>query len=83
LHYDGEYGWGKKGLINERFCYTDSLLSERFADGTPSATWFCGHPWASGSVLEGLTGKIFELSAVDKDKLLGFNTKCNSLGKGE
>jgi len=63
LHYDGEYGWGKKGLINERFCYTDALLTERFADGTPAATWFCGHSWASGSVLEGLTGRIFELFA--------------------
>ena len=39
LHYDGEYGWGKKGLVNERFCYTDALLAERFADGSPAATW--------------------------------------------
>ncbi len=57
-HYDGEYGWGRKGMINERFCYTDSLLIERFADGSPASTWFCGHSWASGSVLEGLAGLI-------------------------
>ena len=54
LHYDGDYDWGKKGLINERFCYTDSLLAERYPDGSPASTWFCAHSWASGAVLEGL-----------------------------
>jgi hypothetical protein len=58
LHRDGEYGWGLKGMINERFCYTDSLLLERFPDGTPAAVWFCGHSWASGSVLEGLIASL-------------------------
>ena len=54
LHKDGEFSWGKKGLINERYCYTDSLLAERFVDGSPASTWFCAHSWASGAVLEGL-----------------------------
>lgn len=54
--YDGHYGWGKPGLINERFCYTDSLLLERWPDGSPASTWFLAHSWASGAVLEGLTG---------------------------
>jgi hypothetical protein len=57
LQYDGHYGWGKKGMINERFCYTDSLLAERFPDGSPAGTWFCAHAWASGAVLEGLTAE--------------------------
>jgi hypothetical protein len=48
LHYDGDYDWGKKGLINERFCYTDSLLAERYPDGSPSSTWFCAHSWLPG-----------------------------------
>ncbi len=60
LHYDGDYGWGKKGMINERFCYTDSLILERFPNGTPASTWFCAHSWASGAILEGLVGKLFE-----------------------
>lgn len=58
LHHDGHYGWGKKGMVNERFCYTDSLLLERFPDGSPASTWFCGHSWASGSVLEGLVAAM-------------------------
>jgi len=67
LHYDGEYGWGKKGLINERFCYTDSLMNERFPDGSPASTWFCGHNWASGAVLEGLVGKILDIEKNDRN----------------
>lgn len=54
LHQDGDYDWGRKGMINERFCYTDSLLAERYPDGSPASTWFCAHSWASGAVLEGL-----------------------------
>ena len=70
LHYDGEYGWGKKGLINERFCYTDSLLTERFPDGSPASTWFCGHSWASGSVLEGISGGLPSLSETKLAELI-------------
>jgi hypothetical protein len=51
-------------MINERFCYTDSLLAERFDDGSPASTWFCAHSWASGAVLEGLAGKIYEKSLI-------------------
>ena len=60
LAYDGHYGWGKKGMICERFCYTDSLVLERFPDGSPSSTWFQAHPWASGAVLEGLAGVVLD-----------------------
>lgn len=55
LRQDGWYDWGRKGMINERFCYTDALLNERYPDGSPASTWFCAHSWASGAVLEGLT----------------------------
>ena len=63
LHEDGEYDWGKKGLINGRFCYSDSLLAERYPDGSPSSTWFCAHSWASGAVLEGVAELLPEKKA--------------------
>ena len=69
---DGDhYGWGRRGLINERFCYTDALLLERFDDGSPAATWFCGHSWASGAVLQGLAGAILEAERDDPATVLG------------
>lgn len=67
LHHDGDYGWGKRGMICERYCYTDSLLVERFPDGSPASTWFCAQSWASGAVLEGLTGKILDDSRNDRN----------------
>jgi len=71
LHHDGHYGWGKRGLINERFCYTDSLLLERHPDGTPASTWFFAHSWASGAVLEGLVGPVLEAEWTDPSSVLG------------
>jgi hypothetical protein len=56
-HPARRYGW-RDGLTAERFCHSDSLLTERFPDGRPASTWFTPHPWASSSVLEGLCGDV-------------------------
>ena len=71
LRDEKHYGWGGRGLINERFCYTDALLVERFDDGSPASTWFCGHTWASASVLEGLAGAVLEAEREDRQTVLG------------
>lgn len=52
--YDGEYGYGLKGWMSERFCYSQGLVVEKYPDGTPASTWFALMPWASCSVIEGL-----------------------------
>lgn len=54
--YDREYGYGKKGWMSERFCYSQGLLTERYPDGSPASTWFALMPWASCSIIEGLSG---------------------------
>lgn len=61
-HYDQEYGYGKKGWMSERFCHSEGLVTEKYADGTPASTWFCLMPWAGGSVIEGLAGDYWEYS---------------------
>ncbi|MGG4147468.1 hypothetical protein ABEW34_30615 [Paenibacillus algorifonticola] len=58
--YDQEYGYGKKGWMSERFCHSEGLVTEKYADGTPASTWFCLMPWASASVIEGLVGDYWE-----------------------
>ena len=58
--YDGEYGYGKKGWMSERFCHSQGLVKERYPDGTLASTWFALMPWACGSLLEGLTGAMWE-----------------------
>lgn len=48
-------GYGRLGVMTERFCPSDGLLIERYADGTPASLWFTYNAWAAASVLEGLT----------------------------
>ena len=52
--FDGQYGYGKKGWMSERFCYSQGLVVEKYPDGRLASTWFALMPWASSSVLEGL-----------------------------
>lgn len=49
-----EYDYGRIGWMSERFCYSQGLLTQRYADGSVASTWFALMPWAVGSVLEGL-----------------------------
>ncbi|MFW5803184.1 MAG: hypothetical protein ACOCWJ_04630 [Verrucomicrobiota bacterium] len=47
-------GYGELGVVGERFCPSDGLLSETYADGTPASIWFTYHPWGASCMLEGL-----------------------------
>lgn len=58
--FDGEYGYGKKGWMSERFCHSEGLLTEHYPSGDPASTWFALMPWACGSILEGLTGVLWQ-----------------------
>ena len=60
--FDGEYDYGKRGWMNERFCHCEGLLTELYPDGSPASTWFALMPWACGCILEGLTGTIWTKS---------------------
>lgn len=57
---DGEYDYGRKGWMSERFCYSQGLLEEHYVDGTVASTWFALMPWAVGSILDGLTGTYWD-----------------------
>ncbi|MCR5322709.1 MAG: hypothetical protein K6E85_05525 [Lachnospiraceae bacterium] len=58
--FDKEYDYGKTGWMSERFCHSEGLLTETYPDGKPASTWFALMPWACGSILEGLTGMIWD-----------------------
>ncbi|MCR5684335.1 MAG: hypothetical protein K6G81_02800 [Lachnospiraceae bacterium] len=53
--YEREYDYGGPGWMSERFCFCRGLLTEKYPDGTPASTWFALMPWASSSIIEGLT----------------------------
>jgi hypothetical protein len=47
-------GYGRLGVMSERYCPSDGLLEERYPDGTPSSTWFSYNGWGAAAALEGL-----------------------------
>ncbi|MDW8263257.1 MAG: hypothetical protein RMJ35_12090 [Phycisphaerales bacterium] len=48
-------GYGRYGVLSERMCPSDGLLSERFYDDdSPSSTWWSYNAWAAASAMEGL-----------------------------
>ena len=58
--FDGEYDFGKKGWMSERFCYSEGLLCDRYPDGTRASTWFQFLPWGAANLLEGMCGDLFD-----------------------
>ena len=58
--FDKELDYGKKGWMSERFCHSEGLLTETYPDGAPASTWFALMRWACGSILEGLTGEVWD-----------------------
>jgi hypothetical protein len=47
-------GYGRRGVLTERYCPSDGLTIETLPDGTPSSLWFSYNGWAAAAVLEGL-----------------------------
>lgn len=58
--FDGEFDYGKKGWMSERFCYSEGLVTQKYRDGSFASTWFCLMPWAIGSILDGLAGDYWD-----------------------
>lgn len=54
--YPDVTGYGRLGVVTERYCPSDGLAIETYSDtGEPSGIWFTFNGWAGVSILEGLT----------------------------
>ncbi len=59
--YDCQFFFGKTGWSSEYFCQAERyVLDVRFSDNTRSNLWFAYHPWATASVLEGMSGQMWK-----------------------
>lgn len=67
--YDGEYGYGKRGWMSERFCYSEGLVVEKYPDGSPASTWFALMPWAGASIVEGLVGDFWDSTMASQKEI--------------
>ncbi len=54
-------GYGRYGVLTERYCPSDGLTIETFADsGAPSSLWWSYNAWAAANVMEGLLDTLPE-----------------------
>ncbi len=56
--YPDTMGYGRYGVMSERFCPSDGLTIERYSDGSPCSTWFSYNGWAAANTLEAIAEKI-------------------------
>lgn len=56
--YPDTMGYGRYGVLSERTCPSDGLVTERYSDGTPCSTWFSYNGWAAANALEALTERM-------------------------
>lgn len=58
--YPEKSGYGCYGMMSERFCPSDGLVTERYSDGRPYSSWFTFNLWATANVLEAIMDLIAE-----------------------
>ncbi len=50
--YPDKTGYGRYGILSERWCPSDGLVTERYDSGEPYASWFSYNLWAAANVFE-------------------------------
>ncbi len=50
--YPDRTGYGRYGILSERWCPSDGLVTERYDNGEPYGSWFSYNLWAAANVFE-------------------------------
>ena len=58
--YPEKSGYGRYGMISERFCPSDGLVTERYSDGRPYSSWFTFNLWATANGMEAIMDLLAE-----------------------
>ena len=56
--YPEKTGYGQYGVLSERWCPSDGLLTERYADGSPYSSWFSYNLWAAADALQAVCERL-------------------------
>lgn len=57
--YPDVVGYGRYGVLSERTCPSDGLLSERYRDtDLPASTWWSYNAWAAASAMEAIGERL-------------------------
>jgi len=58
--YPDKMGYGRYGILSERWCPSDGLLTERYSDNQPCSTWLTYNLWAAACALEAVEERYLE-----------------------
>ena len=50
--YPEKTGYGRYGVLSERWCPSDGLTVEQYSDGASYSSWFSYNLWAAANALE-------------------------------
>lgn len=56
--YPGQTGYGQYGVLSERWCPSDGLVTERYDNGEPYSSWFSYNLWAAANVFEAVLHRV-------------------------
>ena len=65
--YPEKTGYGQYGLLSERWCPSDGLLTERYADGGMYSSWFSYNLWAAADALQAVCEELEKENAQKND----------------
>lgn len=58
--YPEKTGYGRYGILSERWCPSDGLTVERYSDGRYYSSWFSYNLWAAANALEAVCERMIE-----------------------
>ncbi len=58
--YPEKTGYGRYGVLSERWCPSDGLTTERYSDGRGYSSWFSYNLWAAANVMEAVCERLME-----------------------
>ncbi len=56
--YPDKTGYGRYGILSERWCPSDGLVTERYDNGQPYGSWFSYNLWAAANVFEAVLSHL-------------------------
>ena len=56
--YPEKTGYGRYGVLSERWCPSDGLLTERYSDGGMYSSWFSYNLWAAANALQAVCERM-------------------------
>ncbi len=65
--YPEKTGYGRYGVLSERWCPSDGLVIQKDSEGKPYSSWFSFNLWAGAAAFEEVCERALEEKAGRKE----------------